>query len=162
ALLVADLAAARDAADDPVLRDGVHRQLGLPVGEDDAVAGLDRVEEAAEVEEDLALRRDAAAGAAAHLLADLEVALPALEARQAPLRPLDVGQDPDRAHARVRLAPDALHAAQEVLLGPVAEVDPRDRHAGVDQVADALLGGRADRGDDLGVREIAGGGHGSA
>jgi hypothetical protein len=132
--------------------DALDRELDLAVGEQHAVARPHGLEEAAEIEPDLARGRDARTLAQARAGAGGQLEPSAREAAHAHLRPLDVGQDPDRAHALVGRAADLLHAAQEVLFRAVAEVDPRHRHARVDQLGDAVLAPRADRGDDLGVR----------
>ena len=73
------------------------------------------------------------------LIARAEPHRAAGELPEADLRALEVGEDADLAPGRVGPGADAPVGLEVVSLDPVAHVEPRDVHAGLDQRGDLLL-----------------------
>ena len=84
----------------------------------------------------------------------LELDLAVREPADADLRALQVEQHRDRLAAALGLGADDLQHLRVVLVTAVREVEPRDVHAGVDQLADPLRRRRrgAEGTDDLRAR----------
>ncbi len=153
ALVVADRAALGDPADHVVALDGDDPQADL------AVVDQQPVVRAGVGGEALVRGGDPVVGAGhvvdgdPHLLAGapLQRARAGREPAQPDLRPLQVGEDPDGVALGVRGRADHVVHPLVVFTVAVAEVQPRDVHAGLDQLADPVRGGRGrpERTDDL-------------
>ena len=153
ALVVADRAALGDPADHVVALDGDDPQADL------AVVHQEPVVRAGVGGEALVRGGDPVVGAGhvvdrdPHLLAGapLQRARAGREAAQPDLRPLQVREDPDGVALGVRARADHVVHPLVVFAVAMAEVQARDVHAGLDQLADPVRGGRGrpERTDDL-------------
>jgi hypothetical protein len=151
ALVVADRPALGDAADHVHALDGGDAQPDLAVVDEQPVFGAGVVGEALVGGGDAVVRARHVVDGDPHLLAGAPLDRARREPPEADLGALQVGEDADRAPLGVGRVPDHVVDLLVVLARAVAEVQPRDVHACLHELPDAVRGrgGRTDGADDL-------------